>query len=211
MTRSAGCWTPTSTPGSELRLRIAATMQRLGARLVTDPDLQERVDESIQRGVVLRRRQLPQRGQRAHRIDDRQVGRAVDGTADGAPGRARPAVHPHQRHDRRVHRRRADPRVHAGAVAGTGTVAKPASGATRPEAMILDVWVGFRAESERNPTQMQPAPSRAFARGPHRMPACSLAPSDGLSAAQSTGLASRNLQNRSCDQSCGYMSWSSLW
>ena len=41
----------TSTPGSELRLRIAATMQRLGVRLVTDPDLQERVDESIQRGV----------------------------------------------------------------------------------------------------------------------------------------------------------------
>ena len=41
----------TSTPGSELRLRIAATMQRLGVRLVTDPELQERIDASIQRGV----------------------------------------------------------------------------------------------------------------------------------------------------------------
>ena len=40
-----------STPGSELRLRIAATMQGQGVRLATDPDLQERIDESIQRGV----------------------------------------------------------------------------------------------------------------------------------------------------------------
>ncbi len=41
----------TSTPGSELRRRIAATMQQQGIRLVGDPDLQARVDESIQRGV----------------------------------------------------------------------------------------------------------------------------------------------------------------
>ena len=111
----------TSTPGSELRLRIAATMQRLGVRLATDPDLQEHVDTSIQHGVY-------------YVVDNyrSEVSGLIESTitkwdgpstasAHGAPGRARPAVHPHQRHDRRVHRRRAHPRVHAGAVAGTGT------------------------------------------------------------------------------------------
>ncbi len=41
----------TSTPGSELRQRMSFTLQRLGVRLVTEPELQDRVDESIQRGV----------------------------------------------------------------------------------------------------------------------------------------------------------------
>ena len=41
----------TSTPDSELRQRMSLTMQRLGVRLVDDPELQSRADESIQRVV----------------------------------------------------------------------------------------------------------------------------------------------------------------
>lgn len=42
----------TATPGSELRQRMSLTLQRLGARLQSEPELQERVDASIERLVM---------------------------------------------------------------------------------------------------------------------------------------------------------------
>jgi uncharacterized membrane-anchored protein YjiN (DUF445 family) len=42
----------TGTQGSELRLRLSLTMQRLGLRLESEPELQQRVDESVERLVL---------------------------------------------------------------------------------------------------------------------------------------------------------------
>jgi uncharacterized membrane-anchored protein YjiN (DUF445 family) len=42
----------TATPDSEFRRRMALTLQRLGARLQSEPELQTRVDESIERLVM---------------------------------------------------------------------------------------------------------------------------------------------------------------
>jgi uncharacterized membrane-anchored protein YjiN (DUF445 family) len=42
----------TATPGSELRLRMTLTLQRLGLRLQSEPELQARVDASIERLVM---------------------------------------------------------------------------------------------------------------------------------------------------------------
>jgi uncharacterized membrane-anchored protein YjiN (DUF445 family) len=42
----------TATPGSELRQRMSSTLQRLGVRLQSEPELQERVDASIERFVM---------------------------------------------------------------------------------------------------------------------------------------------------------------
>lgn len=42
----------TATPGSELRQRMSLTLQRLGVRLQSEPELQERVDASIERLVM---------------------------------------------------------------------------------------------------------------------------------------------------------------
>jgi uncharacterized membrane-anchored protein YjiN (DUF445 family) len=42
----------TATPGSELRQRMSLTLQRLGVRLQAEPELQQRVDASIERFVM---------------------------------------------------------------------------------------------------------------------------------------------------------------
>ena len=98
-------------PTSELRLRLTSGLQTLGTRLVADVELQEKIDDWLERTAGLRRRQLQERGRRPHRHDRRALGQPGHVAPHRAAGRPRPPVHPHQRHRRRRHRRPPHPHV----------------------------------------------------------------------------------------------------
>ena len=95
-------------PDSELRRRLAvAAAPGSASGWQSDPELQAKVDDWVERAAVLRRRELPQRGVRDHRHHGRALGRRRHVPAHRAAGRPRPPVHPHQRHRRRRPGRRA--------------------------------------------------------------------------------------------------------
>ena len=85
--------------------RSPTASRRLGERLATDAELQDKVDDWVERLVVYVVEQLPRRGRRPDRHHRRALGRRRHVPAHRAAGRPRPAVHPHQRHGRRRPRR----------------------------------------------------------------------------------------------------------
>ena len=93
---------------SELRRRLVTSLQRLGARLAAEPELQAKFDQWIASALAY----LVQN----YRAEVSDIIASTVSKWDGAataekletPGRTRPPVHPHQRHDRGWARRTRD-------------------------------------------------------------------------------------------------------
>ena len=112
----AGLRTQADDPDSPLRRRITDGVIAAATRLRDDPVLQERAERLVDSGVGSVVAALPGRARVTRQRHDRTLGRRRDLAAARAAARARPAVHPHQRDDRRRTRRPRDPRDHATAL-----------------------------------------------------------------------------------------------
>ncbi len=97
-------------PESDLRVRVADGLRQFGVRLGGDPELQHKLDDWLERTLSYVVDNY--KGEVGDLIasDGRPLGQPRHVPAHRAPGRSRPAVHPHQRHGGRRHRRR--PHLH---------------------------------------------------------------------------------------------------
>ena len=98
-------------PTGAVRARLQTEVSAFGARLRDDAGLPRAARPARRRRRGLRGRALRRRDHHRHHAHHRALGRQGGLATHRAARRARPAVHPHQRHDRRRPGRRADPHV----------------------------------------------------------------------------------------------------
>ena len=120
--------TQAADPESELRRRLADALAAAGRRLGSDPQPPGELRARGRVGSQGARRSVPRRARRPGHRDHQAVGRGRDIEPARAAARARPAVHPHQRHGGR-RRRRPGPARHR---PGPGLIARPAGAAVAP-------------------------------------------------------------------------------
>ena len=89
-------------PSSALRMRVRDGLLGFGKRLSSDPELRAEARRLARRRRGLRRAALPARDHHADHRHRRPLGRRGDLAQGRAAGGPRPAVHPDQRHGRRL-------------------------------------------------------------------------------------------------------------
>ncbi len=147
----AGLRTQADDPDSPLRRRITDGVIAAATRLRDDPVLQERGGAARRLRRRVGRRALPGRARVTRQRHDRTLGRRRDLAAARAAARARPAVHPHQRDDRRRTRRPRDPRDRASALIPNVDDRRCRSVRSRPHARTDPVAMDRARRARRHP------------------------------------------------------------